>query len=111
MGDIPKAVKKSLRVHSSLAYEEEMRRALLPLADGFDRWREGQIRSGEICELIHEFHQGPARQIFVRYDNRLLESAVAHAIATGILDRTKVPTELLEYLGTKIEFYESDSAS
>jgi hypothetical protein len=59
----------------------------------------------EISDLIHGFHQGPSRDLFVRYTMKPHNSAVACAIATGILDRSSVPAELLEHLAPALEFY------
>ena len=58
MGDIPKRVKRLLREYASAAHEEELRRALLPLAEAFKRWEHGDLDSGELSDLIHRFHQG-----------------------------------------------------
>ena len=60
-GDIPKRVKRLLREYASAAHEEELRRALLALAEAFKRWEHGDLDSGELSDLIHRFHQGPAR--------------------------------------------------
>jgi hypothetical protein len=39
-----------------------------------------------LSEIIHRFHQGPARELFVRYNTPHVEMAVAGAITTGVLD-------------------------
>jgi len=107
-GDIPKRVKRLLRECASAAHEEELRRALLPLAEAFKRWEHGGLDSGELSDLIHRFHQGPARELFLRYNTSNLVAPVAYAIAAGIVDRTAVPGELLEHLTGTIEFYEKE---
>lgn len=111
MGDIPKRVKGLLREYASAAHEEELRRALLPLADAFRRWEQGELGSGELSDLIHRFHQGPARELCLRYNTAHLVAPVAYAVAAGILDRTAVPGELIEYLTGMIEFYEKELAT
>lgn len=111
MGDIPKRVKRLLRECASAAHEEELRRALLPLAEAFKRWEHGGLDSGELSDLIHRFHQGPARELFLRYNASNLVAPVAYAIVAGIVDRTAVPGELLEHLTGMIEFYEKESAT
>ena len=88
------------------AHEEELRRALVPLDAAFQRWRAGDVGSGELAELIHEFHDGPARELFKRYNYGQLDLAVAHAIVAGILDRSRLPGELVEALGRAIAFHE-----
>ena len=111
MRDLPKRVKRLLREQAAIAHEEELRRALVPLAEAFGRWARGDVGSGELTELIHTFHQGPARDLFLRYNDSHLEMQVAHAIVTGVLDRAKIPGELLEHLARALSFYEADRAS
>jgi len=70
MADIPKRVKRLLRECAAAAHEEELRRALLPIAEAFKRWEQGELGSGDLSELIHRFHQGPARDLYLRYISR-----------------------------------------
>ncbi len=84
------------------------RRALLPIAEAFKRWEQGELGSGDLSELIHRFHQGPARDLYLRYDTTHLEAPVAYAIATGVLDREAVPAEVLNHVAGMIQFYESE---
>jgi len=111
MTDTPKRLKRLLREHAGEAHEEELRRALVPVAEAFKRWEHGGLDSGEMSDLIHRFHQGPARELFLRYNASNLVAPVAHAIAVGIVDRTAVPGELLEHLTGMIEFYEKELAT
>jgi len=101
---LTKRQRKMLRELSAKAYEEELRRALLPLSEVFERWRAGEVGSRELSEQIHEFHQGPARKLWSRYDTRNFEINVAHAIVSGILDRSEVPADVLASLGNAISF-------
>lgn len=105
---IPKRIKRALRQLAAEAHEEELRRALLPLSEAFHRWQHGELASGELTEMIHQFHQRPARELWVRYNSRMLEQVVAHAIATGVLDRTKIDRKVLDILARAIQFYESE---
>lgn len=111
MPELPKHLKRLLREHAGQAHEEELRRALLPLADDFDRWRRGEMSSGELSERIHAFHHGPAREIWKRYNHATPELTVAHAIGEGILPRDGVAPELLEVLGPALSFYESQDVA
>jgi hypothetical protein len=106
MPEIAKRLKKLLRTRAGEAHEEELRRALVPLAEAFDRWKRGDIPSSELSNLIHKFHQGPARELFVKYDTNHLEAPVAHAIVTGVLGKDKISPELLEHLAKWLKFYE-----
>jgi hypothetical protein len=108
MDQIPKRIKRALRQLASEAHQEELRRVLLPLSHAFQSWQRGDVSSGELTDMIHQFHQGPARDLWVTYNSRMLEQVVARAIATGVLDRTKVEPEVLDFLARAIQFYESE---
>ena len=111
MADTPKRIKRLLREHGGQAHEEELRRALVPVAEAFKRWEHGQLGSAELSDIIHRFHQGPARELFVRYNTPHLEMAVAYAITVGVLDRQTIPAELLDHLARALAFYESQQAT
>src|SRR2546422_6315186 len=68
MAETPKRIKRLLREYAAVAHEEELRRALLPVAEAFKRWEREELDSGELSEIIHKFHQGPARDLWVRYN-------------------------------------------
>ena len=108
---MPKRVKRALRDAAVAAHEEELRRALTPLDAAFEKWRVGHLGSGELTELIHRFHDGPARALFKKYNYGQLDLAVAHAIVSGILDRTRLPADLVEALGRAIALYEERGQS
>lgn len=99
MIEYPKHIKRQLRELSAMAHEEELRRALVPLSESFDQWKQGGVESGDMAVRIHKFDRGPARKLFSRYNDGFLELNVAMAIADGVLDRSKVPQEVHEALG------------
>jgi hypothetical protein len=103
---IPRQIKKLLREYSGIAYEIELRRELAALAAHFDEWKNGQMDSWELTDAIHDFHNGASRELYKKYNSGLLEFNVAHAIFTGLLDRTQIPAELLEHLARHLAFYE-----
>jgi len=111
MTDTPKRIKRLLREYAAVAHEEELRRALLPVAEAFKRWERQELDSGELSAIIHTFHQGPARDLWVRYNTTHLDMAVALAITTGLLSRDAVPAELLDHLAGPMRFYEEEQAS
>jgi hypothetical protein len=47
----------------------------------------------------------------VKYNTNHLEAPVAHAIVIGVLDKNKIPPELLEQLAAWIKFYEDREAA
>jgi len=105
MADMPKRTKRLLREYAAAAHEEELRRALVPVAEAFRRWERRELGSGELSEIIHQFHQGPARDLWTRYNAPHLEMVVAFAITTGLLSRDTIPAELLDHLAGAMRFY------
>jgi hypothetical protein len=110
MADGPKRIKRLLREYAGAAHEEELRRALLTVSEAFGQWARRELGSGELSEIIHRFHQGPARELWVRYNASHLEMPVAFAITTGVLAREMIPAELLEHLAGALRFYEEVQA-
>jgi hypothetical protein len=110
MADVPKRIKRLLREYAGAAHEEELRRALLPVSEAFGQWARRELSSGALSEIIHRFHQGPARELWVRYNASHLEMPVAFAITTGVLARETIPAELLEHLAGALRFYEEVQA-
>jgi hypothetical protein len=109
MNQPTKSVKRALRALAAAAHEEELRRALLPVAAAFEEWRAGRLGSGDLTVRIHEFHHGPARELYKTYNLGSLELAVAGAIVAGVLDRGAVPVEVLEHCMGAIELLDAQS--
>lgn len=63
-----KAVKRALRELAARAHEEDLRRALLPVSAAFDKWKAEELGSGDLAQIIHEFHDGPARELYKLYN-------------------------------------------
>ncbi|NJO82131.1 MAG: hypothetical protein HC828_04540 [Blastochloris sp.] len=110
MRQYPKPIKRLIREYAARAYEAELGRALGELDQQFAAWRNGQISAFELSDHIHVFHQGPARELWSRYNARIDDTLVAHAIVTGLLPRETIPAELLEALGPILAFYKRDQA-
>jgi len=106
--EIPKKIKRLLREQMGKAYEEEIRRALLPIAVAFEEWKAGGESSGELTDMIHEYHQGIFRDLYNRYNVLSPDLLVPHAIASGILDKRNVPSEILNHFAKIIETYEKE---
>jgi hypothetical protein len=70
--------------------------------------RESRHQTAAAHALVHRFHQGTAREIWKRYATTHLESAVASAVAAGVLRKEELPAELVRQIAGLIEFYEKD---
>ncbi len=104
---IPKRLRRELRQLATKAEEAELRAALQPLANDFKRWESGEIDSFDLKALIHDFHQGAARNIYVSYDTPDPSFMVANAIVLGMLDPAAVSPELMTELARLIEIRKS----
>ena len=107
MTEYSKHVKRLLRELAAEAYEKELSRELAKLDKSFEEWREGKINSGELSYRLHQYEVGSARELYKKYNDGESDFNVAYAIVTGMLDREKVPKELLEAIDNHVRFYES----
>jgi hypothetical protein len=108
VNELPKRIKRQLRELAGQAYENEVSAELHKLAEHFDEWKAGKIGAGDLEHLIHEFHDGPARELFKRYNNPLLLAMVASALARGVLERENVPDDVWPYLEGVIHLFQAD---
>ena len=102
-----KAIRRKIRELAEQAYEEELRRALAPLAEVFGRWQAGTASSVEVSDLIHEFHQGPARELRGTYQSLKPDLLVARAVALGVLARASLPKDVAASLAGTIRSFET----
>jgi hypothetical protein len=110
MREYSRKVAGHIRQYAREAHEEELRRALEPLAAKFDEWRAGSLSSEELSDEIHAFYRGPRREIFNFYSEPApLDSAVAYAIVRGILDESKIDPAVLEALAPLVQAYRERS--
>jgi chemotaxis regulatin CheY-phosphate phosphatase CheZ len=103
--EYPKRIKRELRELAGQAHENEMGRELEQLARHFDEWHEGKIDAASLTELIHQYHNGPTRELWKKYNSGFVEVLVAQAIVNGILQREQVTEETWPYIEEAIEKY------
>ena len=101
-----KAIRRTRLELADQAYEEELRRALAPLAEAFERWKVGAASGVEISDLIHEFHEGPSRQLRGTYTALKPGALVARAVALAVLERKSLPPEVAASPADQIETFE-----
>jgi hypothetical protein len=103
--EFTKAQRGRLRELCGLAYERDLSAELARLEAAFQGWRANEINAFELSDLIHDFHQGPPRKLFVKYSQPDLRLAVANAIHRGVLAEREVGAEILELLGPQIAYF------
>ena len=97
--ELPKAIKRAMRSLVGIAHETELKRALEELYGSFQEWKSGEIESIELSDQIHNFHNGPNRDIYLRYASKLdLRFLVRQALKEGTLQKAAVPQEVWPYL-------------
>jgi hypothetical protein len=98
-GELPPHIKKSFRPVVAAAHEAELRRALESLGSSFEEWQSGKIDSFELADRIHTFHNGPNRDIYVRFTSRLDPRVlVEYALKEQLIQKKAIPRELWLYL-------------
>ena len=105
-----KAIRHELRQLAGRAHEEELRRALLTLANHFDAWKAGELDSFDLSDQIHAFHNGASRVLYNRYTGGMHEVTVASALARGILTPDDISPETLVVLARQIALLEADDS-
>ncbi len=97
--------KSLLRQLASEAWEAELTRELEELFERFCIWADDGISAFDLSEEIHEFHNGVSRELYKCYSALPAESAVARAIAMGMLGEQSLDPSLLEKLRPSIEAF------
>jgi hypothetical protein len=100
-----KVEKKQLRQFAGIAYERELEIELSSLNDRFSAWQRGDIDAFQLSDDIHEFHQGPSRELYNFYTGVDPHMAVARAVVEELLSHREVPDELMHKLVSAIDFY------
>ena len=97
MAGITKGQRKVLRQLAELARTREQASHLGELGAKFDQWRDGSMTGDDLNSAIHRYHQGPARDLYLRYNARGgPEVAVGLAVAQGVLSKDDIPDDLWE---------------
>ncbi len=95
MSQNKKNFKKDIRRLTGIAYERELRQHLGALFNKFLEWREGQLITWDLVEMIHKFHNGAARELYSFYQ-KPSDYVVAYAVSKGLISLSDVPDELHE---------------
>lgn len=107
---LTKAQRRRIRELARMAYERDLAGELSRLEAEFRRWRSGEIDAFELSEVIHRFHQGPSRELFVRYDRPSLMWSVAHALHRGVITPEEAGADVRELLARHLAFLREQDA-
>lgn len=106
VGELTKGQRRELQRIAELAYDRELSSALSGLEEQFRRWRSGEIGPHDLAEAIHQFHQGPSRELWLRYSDKQAGLAALHAVANGVVNATEVAPDLLAALKPRLSLPE-----
>ncbi len=81
---------KHLRELASLAYERDLERSLQTVSNSFKEWEQGIISARDLNDVIHEFHNGRARELYNTYTLNDPVLSVAYGIRQAVLDISEV---------------------
>lgn len=99
-----KAQRRALRELAGLAHRRELERELAELEAHFKAWREGQIGPFALNDRIHEFHNGPSRDLWKTYVMLHAEMVVPTAVVRGVLQENELPADLLESMRPILDY-------
>ena len=101
---ITKRQRKALRQLMELARTREQASHLRELGARLDQWREGNITGDDLDLAIHKYHQGPARDVYLRYrSTNAPEVFVGMALGLGFLSKADIPDDLWEEVAHRAE--------
>jgi hypothetical protein len=107
--ELTKNMKRQIRELAHHLYERELNAELAKLDAHFEQWRQGSLSPFDLAAHIHEFHQGPARELFNKFShNDFFPMLVAKGIVDGTLSEEEVSKEIREALGQQIAFFERE---
>jgi len=105
---LTKTQRRRARQLAEAGWQAELSEALRDLQGLFGDWRRGHLDAFQLSDAIHEFHDGPNRDLFKRYTRLPPEMAAARAVALDLVDPAEVPDDLREALGGLIDFWREE---
>ncbi|MFK7983710.1 MAG: hypothetical protein AB8G86_27285 [Saprospiraceae bacterium] len=105
MKEYTKSIRSELRSLNGLAHGRYLDRALSELQQQFSRWESKEIDGFDLKEIIHQFHNGPARDLYVSFggSQRMNDSRVANALVEGLIKESEISAATLTAIARSIE--------
>lgn len=108
MAEFTAAERRSWDDWSTWLKERELSKELGALEESFHEWRRGSINASDLSQVIHEFHDGSARDLYASYDRLKPDVLVARALAHGVLTETDVAAGIRVALRSQIAYYSAE---
>jgi hypothetical protein len=77
----------------------------------FEKWRNREIDSFKLNDLIHQHHQGPSRELWKFYTYADPDTAVARAVKFDLLKKEEIPDDLLESIAPRLDLFNNNDES
>ena len=100
---LSKSEKAEVRDLNLEAWEHELSTALMDIHERFGEWAENSMSAFDLCDELHEFQTGIARDLFKMYAGAEAETSLCRAIASGFIDEDSLSESLQEKLSSHIE--------
>jgi len=100
-----RSVRRRLRELAGEAHDLELGAHLDELFAHFQAWKRGEVSAGELNDRVHDYHQGPNRDVFRHHSALKPDEIVARAIALGTLEEEGIEERILEILSPLIESF------
>ena len=101
----PKNIRRKLKELSLKSYEIELRMHLGKLYNHFKDWDNHKLKSGELSDLIHEFHHGASRDMYNFYNTVDPEMAVGRAIVFKYISEEEISEDVYPYISNSIVYF------
>jgi hypothetical protein len=100
--DLPKALKREIRDLGGVLHERLLAAELAKLDAEFARWRAGELDAIDLSTLIHRFHEGPPRKLWIQFNTNDVGDLgwyLSKALADGTMRVDEFSVEALDFLG------------
>jgi hypothetical protein len=100
---ISKKAKRQLRELAGVAYERELRQALKPVEQALADMHAGKCDAFAVSEVIHQFHQKPARDLWIQHNQMETDFSISAALLDNIISPEEIPAEVRQWFIERAE--------
>ena len=100
-----KSERALLRALTEEAWEAELGEELEELFEDCTKWLDHGMSALDLSDRIHEFHNGPSRDLYSLYTGAEPAMIAARAIAMGFIDEKSLNDELRSKLAEQIDTF------